>query len=255
MLNKNFKKAALMAAIAATIGASSVANASIIDKPVFKILGAVVVWGGNADASAFEVNDFIVNSGGSSLDLISGDVQPVITGQLTSFPSGSSQLELDGTPIDTDGNGVLDLDDSLAAFSPTSVLNSESTQQSSSFYVASNTAFEIKATAVAAVATDLEKITRTMSVVSAGAASAGLNFGSQSQIPHDGTGGISGDGDLSALTDTVVYTATRKTASGPGSIADQSVQFTNLYELVENEGLSADTGEVSATITYTVAMP
>lgn len=259
MLQRNLKKAVLMTAIAGAIGASSVANASIIDQPVFKILGAVVVWGGNAAGDAFEVNDFMVKSGTTTLDLIAANVQPVITGQLTSFPSGtgSADLLLEGTSIDTDNNGVLDLDDSLAAFSPSSSLTGLSSQQTSSFYVASNTAFTIQATATAADSTHLSKITRAMSVETSGAASGNLNFGSKSQLPNPNTTtAVTGDGVLTNLsTSPLVYTATRKTATAAGSIAEQSVRFTNTYGLAGNTGLSAETGDITATITYTIAMP
>lgn len=258
MLKRNLKKAVLMTAIASAIGASSVANASIIDQPVFKILGAVVVWGGNAAGDAFEVNDFMVKSGTTTLDLIAANVQPVITGQLTSFPSGtgSADLLLEGTSIDTDNNGVLDLDDSLAAFSPSSSLTGLSSQQTSSFYVASNTAFTIQATATAADSTHLSKISRAMSVESSGAASGNLDFGSKSQLPNPSTNPFSGQGALTNLsTSPLVYTATRKTATAAGSIAEQSVRFTNTYELAGNTGLSAETGDITATITYTIAMP
>lgn len=254
MLNRNFKKAALITAIAA-IGISSAANASIIDKPVFKILGAVVVWGGNAAGTAGEVNDFMIKSGTTDLDLISGNVRPVITGQLTNFaPTASDQLALDGISIDSNSDGVLDASDTLAAFAPTKELGSLQSTQSSSFYVASNTSFTINAVATANPGTDLSEITRTMTVLSSGSAGT-IAFGSKSQIPNSANG-IAENGTLDKLaTVQDVYTANRKTATGKGTIAEQSVQFTNVYQLANDDGLAAEVGSLGAEITYTIAMP
>lgn len=255
MLNRNFKQAALITAIAAAIGISTTANASIIDKPVFKILGAVVVWGGDTAGTGGEVNDFMIKSGTTDLDLIEGNVRPVITGQLTNFaPTASDQLALDGTSMDLNSDGVLDASDTLAAFAPTKELGSLHSTQSSSFYVASNTSFTINAVATANPGTDLSEITREMTVESSGSAGT-IPFGSKSQIPNSGNG-IAKNGTLDKLaTAQDVYTANRKTATGKGTIAEQSVQFTNVYQLANDDGLAAEVGSLGAEITYTIAMP
>ncbi|MCB1756654.1 MAG: hypothetical protein KDJ38_14115 [Gammaproteobacteria bacterium] len=260
MYRNNLKKAALAAAVAASLGAGSAANASIVDNPVFKVLGAVVVWGGDGSGSAASVQDFIVGSGASAVDLIAGDVTPVMTGTLNSFaPTAGGMLNIDGVSVDSNSDGVLDASDTLSAFSPTSALSNSNGLQQSSFYVASNTPFNIKAIAVLDTANSttgasLGSIDRTMSIATSGTAGS-IAFGSKAQHPHSGGNGISMNGGLNNLsTEQLVFTGDQRTASDAGSIADQSVQFTNTYA-VSNQGLESGISQVAATVTYTIAMP
>ena len=131
------------------LAGASVAQAVVIDHPSFTVAGVVVVLGGDGAGGA-SVNDFIVADGnGVSVDLIASDVIPVVTGTLNSFSSRTSgMLEVSGQTLNDQGAiGTLDAGDSFASFAPVETVTASFTRLSSSFYVASNTAFSIKAVA------------------------------------------------------------------------------------------------------------
>ncbi len=267
-MNKNryYKKIALTTAVTAVLSAGSSAHASIIDAPVFKILGAVVVWGGDGTGTGASVQDFIVNPSGTNVDIISGNVTPVMTGTLDSYaPTGdASLLTVSNTTFnDNNTNGIMDAGDTFAPFSPTETIGHSVGSQSSSFYVASNTSFDIKAVAVldagnSSAGASLSDISRSMTVSASGNAGS-IAFGSAAQFPHSGatsTSGVSQDGGLDLISsETTVFTGDQRTASASGTIAEQSVQFTNSYTINSAVGLAAGTSEVAATVTYTVAIP
>ena len=261
MFTRKLKKAALATAITASLGAGSVANASVIDNPIFQVLGAVVVWGSDG-GTGLQVNDFIINDGTSGgSDLIGSDVLPLVTGTLTQYNPSPNGITINGeTAGDLDGNGSIDASEMLTEFLPSVTLpNNPSNSQSSSFYVASNTAFNISAIATGDPS-NLAAIQRAMTVTTDSSGSA-VAFGTEAQIPDDGTPtfGIQNDGLLTAISGasgTPVYIGNRQTALNPGSIAEQSVQFTNTYTVDPGAfGLDQGPQTVSATITYTVAIP
>ncbi len=265
MYKKSLQRAALAAAITASLGATSAANASIIDNPVFKLLGAVVVWGGDGTGTGGSVQDFIINAGGSNLDLIAGDVTPVMTGTLDSYaPTGDLSLITvtggDAAWNDANSNGVMDAGDSFSPFLPTETIGHSVALQQSSFYVASNTPFDVKATAAldagnSSATALLSDISRTMDIAVSGSAGS-IAFGSAAQHPHSGSAGVTGNGTLDTIsTETVVFSGDQKTANAAGTIAEQSVQFTNTYSITDTVGLEAGTSQVAATVTYTVAIP
>jgi len=264
MLKQNFKKAVLISAMAASFGLSTSSNASIIDTPVFQVLGAVIVWGGDNSGTNGSVRDFIIDTAGGNVDLIAGNVIPVMTGTLNSYApavDGIAGLSVTNqTLTDANSNGVIDAGDSFSAFAPSETLGNSLDDQKSSFYVASNTAFTIKATAVNHVDStgSLADITRTMTVKQQSANGDTVAFGSASQLPNTGgaAAGITANGTLNALsTETVVFTGDQRTANAAGTIAEQSVEFTNTYALANGVDLTNGTGLLAATVTYTIAIP
>ena len=295
-----------IAGTALTAMMASTAYASVIDRPFFQVLGVVVVWGADGfdDESGEQapiVSDFIVGLGAAGgTDLIEGDVRTVLTGTLT--PIGAAAGDIDAATFDpvtgavsggdfTDGgetSGVLDVEDSLSAFtinSDTDVDGVGNTTHDSSFYVASNTNFEIRATRTVAAVTggltgidtegeiaplDTRNITWEMSITVDGDEE--ITFGDEAQDP---TGSSSGVVELDSLDDivvadpddsavaTTVFVGGQRTAASPGTLTEQSVRFDLSYELDtdlttdENEGfdLSSGVGTISSDVTYTIFVP
>lgn len=260
MFSKNLKKAALATAITASLGAGSVANASVIDNPVFQILGAVVVWGGDGAGGAM-ASDFIIDNGTGGQDLIGGgtNVTPVMTGSLDSF-SPTGLISTGGFIQDADNDGVID---SLAEFAVTGTPGAPgldvdgSAAQSSSFYVASNTVFNITAT-VTGDAASLNAISRDMAVTESG--DDGIAYGANARMPYDTaaeSAHILNEGALSLLSGGAdVFLGSQSTAEAAGSIAEQSVRFTNTYSLAADAAdFSTGPATYAAEVTYTIAIP
>ena len=290
-----------IAGTALTAMMASTAYASVIDRPFFQVLGVVVVWGADGfdDASGTQapiVSDFIVGLGAAGgTDLIAGDVHTVLTGSLT--PISGTGADVDAAsfdPItgavtggafnDVNGDGVLDAGDTLSAFeidADTDVDAIGSTSHASSFYVASNTDFEIRATRTAAnvtgsltgidaagdsVALDTSNITWAMDITVDG--DDGLAFGTEAQDPTGTAAGITTLASLDAMsTDvaapTTVFVGGQRTAAAVGSLAEQSVRFDLTYNLdtdlseTGNQGfdLSTGVGTISSDVTYTIFVP
>lgn len=248
------------------------AQAAVVDRPTFRTRGMVIVWGGSNGGGVPLVNDlYIENDSGGYTDLISGDVQPVITGTLTPVSDVvlNSSISVSNQTIEDDGNGVLDANDSLSPFSPqeTLTLDYESVFKSS-FYVASNIAFSIQAVAqIDGAASDadaeLVDIIRTMEVERSGLVeeSGTLRFGDAARFPHTDNHPYAGvvmsnNGYLSKLaTKQTVFAGNRGTADGPGTIAEQSVRFTNTYEIPAGQAFHKGAMAISASVVYTVAVP
>ena len=289
----SFKKLALAGGLAASLVAGT-AYASVIDRPFFQVLGVVVVWGGTDFAdnggTAPVVSDFVLltpASGSAGADLIAGDVFSVVTGSLD--PISGSGTGVDGTaavdPITgattggafTDGGttaGVLDAGDTLAAFgldANTDVASGLVASHNSSFYVASNAAFDIFAQTTNVVATgdfdtnglDESNISFAMGVTVAG--NDGLAFGANAQDPSTGGNGVEAAIDsLDDLnTQTKVFDGGQRTAASVGNLAAQSVRFDSVYSLdsdtaaagIQGYDLSQGVGTLSADVTYTVFVP
>lgn len=144
--------AALAASTAAVV---SPANASIIDRPHFKVLGVVIVWAADESTGNTPIaTDFVIDdvSGAGDTDLIGGtaaDGRTVVTGSLTATADATSTAGL-GSVLDIDnaGGNIATIDtDSPSSFSSFDVtgasLTGDALTYESSFYVASNTAFAI----------------------------------------------------------------------------------------------------------------
>jgi hypothetical protein len=289
----SFKKLALATGVAASLLAST-AYASVIDRPFFQVLGVVVVWGGTdfdeAGGTAPVVSDFVLltpTSGSAGADLIAGDVYSVVTGSLD--PISDSGTAVDGTAVfdpvtgETSGGvfadngtaGVLDAADTLTAFgidASTDISGGLVGSHNSSFYVASNAAFDIFAQSSNVVATgdfltdglDDENISFAMSIDVAG--DDGLAYGGAAQDPTGGATGVVTTVDSlddMAGGDTKVFDGGQRTAASVGNLAAQSVRFDSVYTLDSDTGtagvqgydLSMGVGTLQADVTYTVYVP
>ena len=291
----SIKKLALAGGVAASLMAGT-AYASVIDRPFFQVLGVVVVWGadGNAaGANAPVVSDFVLLTTGSDnagADLIGGtaqDTYTVLTGSLSPILSGEAAS---GTVVDpitgrtsgtagvTEGTGagslagVLDATDSLSAFGIDNATDVDGllNQHTSSFYVASNAAFDIYAKAENLVATGdfnttagYEDISLQMSVLAGTATTDGsITFGANSQNPGTFVNGVetaTGEGldSMTGANGLKVFDGTQRTAASVGTLAEQSVRFDNVYTFGDGTGydLSMGAGSVTADVTYTVFVP
>ena len=287
----SFKKLALAGGAAAMLMGST-AYASVIDRPFFQVLGVVVVWGGtdfdDNGGTAPVVSDFVLltpASGSAGADLISGDVYSVVTGSLDPI-SGSGTAD-DGTgtfdPVtgETSGGtftdngtaGVLDAADTLTAFgidANTDISAGLVGDHNSSFYVASNAAFDIFAQANNVVATgdfltdglDASNIGFGMGITVAG--DDGLAFGANAQDPSGAGGVVAAVDSLDDMaTQTKVFDGGQRTAASVGNLAAQSVRFDSTYTLdadsaaagVQGYDLSMGVGTLQADVTYTVYVP
>ncbi len=284
MKKTTLKKLAIATGVAAAIAAPA-SQASIIDHPFFRVLGVVIVWGGTSDTSTTAVvSDFVLMTPASNnpgADIIAADGRAVITGTLNGAPAvnaAGSIMDitnpLGAAPTFTDGGtpGYLDAADTLTAFT---LQNSTDVDLSNSdvehsFYVASNTAFQIRAIADSLNVTGdfstgtpltLADIGYDLDVtVNGGGANGELAFGAAAQNPHSGGTGVllaanSTLDDISALTP--VFTGDQRTASGTGTITTQSVRFDATYTLGGTNGydLSMGAGLIEADVTYTIYVP
>ncbi len=223
------------------------AQASVTDKPRFQIGGVVIVWGGDG-AGKVQVSDFIFSRpAADAVDLIAGHVQPVITGTLYTHSAHP-------------GYGELGRD---SAFSPLQSVNTRTDIVQNSFYVASNTAFHIRAVLelddhTEDIAAGLGKIVRTLTIERTGVDS-GLSYGSAAQYPHSGStshSGVVNNGPLhNLLHGQLVFAGDRATATHAGTVADQSVRFTNTYEVIGTSGFEEGVNRILDCVIYTVAIP
>ena len=262
-------KIAILSAISGlAIGAG---QASVIDRPFLKVEGVVIVWGADAANNAPVATDFVIDNNGSNTDLIIEDGRTVITGTLDpvdeSFPDGTgATLRITGgTNQNTQqGDRYTSASDVLNPF--TMQLNTDvRTIRSdilSSFYVASNKAFNIDVVSSAlGDPADLNLIRLRMRVTQSGN-DGGLSFGSAAQLPHSGNtpaSGVQWGGyrRLSLLTGGGdIFRGNRRTALTAGSIAAQSVRFDLDYRWnTGNIDLSDGVFDVEAEVAYTVYIP
>lgn len=297
--NMSLRKLAI-AGTALTAMMASTAYASVIDRPFFQVLGVVVVWGADGfdDGSGTQapiVSDFIVGLGAAGgTDLIAGDVHTVLTGSLTPLSATGAGFDdatfdpvtgaVSGGVFTGDANGLLDAGDALTAFeidATTDVDGIGTTSHASSFYVASNTDFEIRASRTAAAVTgsmtgldatgavvplDTTHISWAMDVTTTG--DDGLAFGSEAQDPTGTAAGVSTLASLDAISDnvatpTTVFVGGQRTAASVGTLTEQSVRFDLTYNLdtdlseTGNQGfdLSTGVGTISSDVTYTIFVP
>lgn len=262
--------------LAAGLGAiAATASASVTDAPHFKVLGLIVVWGGDSAGTPIAA-DFIMDTapGSTDHDFIAGDVQAVVTG--TMVPLGSPLSETQGAPVrirriagggrvdaDSNGDSAMDASDSFAPFGIGNATDNRTRRMelNTSFYVASNRDFYIDAVAApvgSTVLADLDRVRGTLEVTLSG--NDGVAFGASARYPH--TGGATGgrrmnSRALSTLSNgRTVFRGNQSTAAQRGSLADQSVRFDILYRY--NFGvvdLSAGTLDIEAEVIYTLYMP
>lgn len=255
-------------------GLTQIAWGGTIDRPHFNVRGLAIVWAADSGQSAPIVSDFVVQQGATSTDLISGDVFTVVTGTLDpvaqSFPDGTGatlriQNVQGGPNRDTrQGDRLTSAADTLNPFGLRANTDVRTIRSDilSSFYVASNSAFNIDVTASpVGNPADLNLIRLRMRMTGSGN-DGGLSFGSAAQIPHSGNtnrSGVQWGGyrRLSTLTaGRDIFRGNRRTAATPGTIADQSVRFDLDYRWnTGNIDLSDGTFDVAADVVYTVYIP
>lgn len=261
-------------------------NASIVDRTSFKMMGVVLVWGANdvleGGGTGGWVMDFNLMDGASGTaasDLIPDTGYAVITGTLKPIaksPTSGSPLVVNNSAAgfsgttDSNNDGFLDATDSISEFKldGTTDVGASTSDNRHSFYVASNTAFDIYAQASLSSATgdfatlNLSNISWKMGITTSGTDD-GLSFGSKAQDPGTGGTGVISGAAADALDDFAapakVFDGGQKTAAAVGSIAEQSVRFDLVYGLNDGSGgaydLSMGTGEIVADVTYTVYNP
>lgn len=258
----------------AAVCLSQTAAGSVIDRPHFNVDGVAIVWAADSTGTTPIVSDFIIDRGGADTDLIDGDVHTVITGSLvaadTAFPDGAgATLRIQNSP----GGGNQDTRQGDRFTSASDVLNPFRLRAATdvrtirsdvltSFYVATNKAFNIDVVAApVSDPADLNLIRVRMRMTQSGNDD-GLAFGSAAQIPHSGNtnrSGVQWNGyrRLSTLTaGRDIFRGNRRTAATPGTIADQSVRFDLDYRWnTGNIDLSDGTFDVEADVIYTVYIP
>ena len=248
------------------------AEASVLDNLFFKVLGLTLVWGADSGGTAPVVSDFVLMtspSGTAGDDITPGDVHTVITGTLDPVPVSGAPGE--GYPIEVinqtsggiftdDGDGVLDAGDTLTAFGIdiTTDLATDSTSLSRSFYVASNTAFDINAAASVVTNTlsaSLGDVGFNCDGISVGGTDGIITYGGNSQDPTIGGAGFTCPADLSSLggAGSIVFDGGRATAASVGTIATQSVRFDFSYNFTYD--LAMGTGDFDIDVVYTIFVP
>lgn len=265
----SFRKLLLAgAALAASTAAVTPANASIIDRPHFKVLGVVIVWAAEDGTGNVPIaTDFIINDqvGAGDTDLIGGntiDGRTVVTGSLTPTADSASTTAIgDVLTIQDSTSTIGTITPTTTTFNAFNVadagLRAGPMEYNSSFYVASNTAFSINGEASTTTQSgdfDLDDIGYSMGVTVAGTDS-GLTFGTNAQDPN---GTFPAFANLAAMTTAApVFEGTRRTAASTGSIVDQSVRFDATYTLGAGGvyDLSQGAGEIEASVVYTVFVP
>ncbi len=253
-----------------------------VDRAQFKVLGTVIVWGADEAAGSVPVvSNFVIDTGAGTsaatsgdTDLIGASVFTVVTGSLAAADDGLGGNN--GTPLliqrplgrgnfltDTNGDRIMNDADAFSSFGlrGNTDLDTRRAEITSSFYVASNTAFSIDAQASAVGATTPDMMNRLrlwLSVTVSG--DDGLAFGSAAQYPHSAgpTGGSRATGRrLSSMTTPYnVFRGNQQTAARRGTLAEQSVRFDLLYRY--NDGpydLSEGAYNAEAEVVYTVYVP
>ena len=241
-------KKVLLAGAAASVAFAGPANASIVDNPHFKVLGLVIVWGdGNV------VNDFIIDSddgGSNDADLIAGNVTPVVTGDLVPGAGEGTLMSLSnaasgGAFTDAGTAGVLDADDSFTAFTLNASTDiGANSAYSSTWYAASNTAFNVSA------AVGTPTVTGSLSTDDISYDLTVADVGANATTPNGtATSGVT----LSSIDSTDVWAGNNLTADAAGSILSQAWSFTSDYTF--DYDLSMGVGEIEVDVTYTVYVP
>lgn len=260
------------------------ASSDVLSTQRFQIDNLVIVWSANEAGNTPIVSDFILDSQGTpDIDLIATDAFTVVTGTLNSTNNnigvGGFPLEFTGSAsgdfdTDTNNNGSLDAGDVLTAFQLDADFDIASSTPRTSFYVASNSAFNISAeitdvqvdpvfTAFSNAFLGFVDLVMEVAPVGAQRTDGGFSYGSAAQTPHtDGEqGGFITPIDLLDLvnTPTTIFEGNQRTAATPGSIADQSVRFDISYPLVGatigGYDLSLGVVDFGVTVEYTVFIP
>lgn len=252
------------------------ATALTVDAPSFKVDGVIIVWAGDDSGTAPVVADFIVGTGPAAPDLIGADARTVVTGTLAptneATAAGGMPFVITNTTsgdfnTDTNGDGRITEADS---FSPLGLRNITDTsidasRQYSSFYVASNTPFNIDAISTPpGTFRDflLLNIIRLNLTSTVSGTDGGVDFGGSAQAAHTG-GPDTGFAPETTLWNIrsaqTLFSGNQRTAAAPGTIADQSIRFDAEYAIraanLTGYDLSLGTFDFTVEVTYTAYAP
>ncbi len=260
----------------------------------------MIVWGDTdfAENPGFApvVSDFVLltpASGTVGADLISTDVYAVSTGSLDPISGSGTAVDRNGilNPLsgaasggvftDNGTSGLLDASDTLTAFGIDGATNTTgglAASHHTSFYIASNAAFDIFAQSSNVIVTgdfladgvDDANISFDLSITQTGSdnlqfSATTLTFGANAQDPS--AGGVGVNPAINSLDDisvqSKVFDGGRRTAASLGSIVEQSVRFNSVYEFdsepttagVQDYDFSMGIGTLQADVTYTIFVP
>ena len=252
------------------------ANAGTVDAPHFDVPPLVIVWAADDDTGASPlVVDLIADVGGVETDLITTDGRTLVSGSL--LPTNESFVGAatgeNWIVKDALGATLRSLDTSNpATFNAFDVTGATAEIQGATsrvgyFFVASNTAFNIRSDTLSALSDgdfSTNDITFSMHLDVTGT-HGGLAFGADAQDPAVSHSAASfplnayygGAGTLQAANGADVFVGTQATALSDGTISEQSVRFRPQYILDDDLflDLSNGTGEVQAEVAYTVYVP
>lgn len=251
------------------------AQSDTVDRITMSQEGIVIVWGADSTNTTPIASDFIIENGGTNVDLISDDVFTVVTGSLQatdeSFPDGAGAtlrirriLGGGNQTANSNGDRFTSAADSFNAFGLRNNTDVRTVRSDilTSFYVASNKGFNIDATSSAVGNPADLNLIRLRTRVTESDTDDGLSFGTAAQYAHTGnsnTAGLQWTGyrRLSTLTTgRTMFVGNRRTAESRGSIADQSVRFDLDYRWnTGNIDLADGTFDVEAEVEYTVYIP
>lgn len=292
-MTRNLKQFLYRSLCGVVVGAVTVvglnAAAATIDRPFFRAQSVVILIG----ASDFSENGGVapvavdfnlldnVSPASPANDIIGVDGVTVNfnTGQYNASSNGSEAgFEYNiltptsgGAFISSGPHQTLDSNDAYTEFGldETTDLDLNGGQRVSRFLVASNAPFDIYAQASNLIATgdfsalDYSNIRYLLRLQVTGGSGV-WRWGQRAQSPENGGGGI--DTSVNDLSDmsagpTKVFDGGRKTASLPGTLLQHAVSFQSRYRLagangtINNYDFSMGTGEIGATVTYTVYTP
>jgi hypothetical protein len=274
--------------IGIALAAGEIAEAGTVDRPFFRASSVVVVVGasdfsenGGTAPVAVDFNLLTSASGTAANDLIADD------GYATNFNTGAfhpiaggaeSGYEFDilnptsgGAFISAGPHQLLDANDAYTEFGldDTTDIDLANGNRASRFLVASNTAFDIYAHASDLTATgdfsalDYSNIRYRLRLQVSGGSGV-WRWGQRAQSPATGGSGIINSvNDLNDMAGgpVKVFDGGRKTAQSRGTLLQHAVSFQSRYRLqgagglINNYDLSMGTGELAATVTYTVYTP
>jgi len=207
-------------------------SASILHTPEFKVDGVVIVWGGE---TATIDTEFPKAKGGKRI---------------------SHRLQFAQTDVHASGHKIVQTAHLTAQPSPPHPLLHTLQGQQASFYVASNTAFNIDAALTNSQTVSPQILAQTgISLKTILKGQGAVKHGHKAQYPHSNgpKGGI--NLNVKTLADLIqpqrLFTGNQRTAAAPGSIAEQSVQF-----IFDVQNIAAETHfYTSQNIVFTVFIP
>jgi len=290
MLGGSMKTLALCAV---GFGCAVFADASVNDRPFFRNMATVVVFGASDfndnDGAAPVVVDFLLLdegvTGQAAPDLIALDGRTINfnTGQFNpifSEEAGGIEFQVNdavfGGEFNTTGpNQILNATDSYNAFGlddDTDIDLLDNGSRASRFFVASNAAFDIYAeadnlqTSGTFDALDFSNIRYRLRVQTTGGGGAN-RWGERAQNTAVGGEGIILPQTAAIRLDSIssgptkVFDGGQKTAEEPGTLIQQAVSFQSRYNLLgadidaTNYDFSLGSGSIAADVTYTVYVP